>query len=250
MTEEQWLASDDPFAMLTFLRGKATARKVRLYATASCRRVWHLIDDERSRRAVEVAERFADDLDTEASLCAAHEQAKKAYRTNPDMLAAQSSARFAAVYASEAYGPDAARVCRDTRGDRLEEWRCFDVLCTGCVVQAESRTVEVDPFKRDKAAERTALAAQGALLREIVGNPFRPVSLDPAWLTPTVTDLATAAYEERALPSGELDTARLAVLADALEEAGCENADILGHLRAPGPHVRGCWAVDLLTGRS
>jgi hypothetical protein len=85
--------------------------------------------------------------------------------------------------------------------------------------------------------------------RCIFGNPFRPVSVNPAWLTPTVTNLATAAYEERALPSGELDTARLTVLADALEEAGCDNADILEHLRSPGPHVRGCFALDALLNR-
>jgi hypothetical protein len=88
--------------------------------------------------------------------------------------------------------------------------------------------------------------AQIDLLRDIFGNPFRPVSISPGWLTPTVTNLATAAYEERILPSGELDSARLAVLADALEEAGCDSADVLSHLREPGPHVRGCWVVDLL----
>jgi hypothetical protein len=84
------------------------------------------------------------------------------------------------------------------------------------------------------------------LLRDIVGNPFRPVSINPVWLTPTVTSLAAAAYEERFLPSGELDTARLAVLADGLEDAGCDNANILTHLRVPVSHVRGCWVLDLL----
>jgi hypothetical protein len=92
----------------------------------------------------------------------------------------------------------------------------------------------------------TAQAENCELIRDIFGNPFRPVTVDPAWLTPTVTDLATVAYNERALPSGELDPARLAVLADALEEAGCSSADLLSHLRSTGPHVRGCWAVDLL----
>jgi hypothetical protein len=90
---------------------------------------------------------------------------------------------------------------------------------------------------------------QAALLREVFGNPFASVSINPGWLTPTVTSLANAAYEERSLPSGELDTVRLAVLADALEENGCQEAVILDHLRGPGPHVRGCWAVDLLTAR-
>jgi hypothetical protein len=91
---------------------------------------------------------------------------------------------------------------------------------------------------------------QADVLRCIFGNPFRPVSLNAAWITPTVTSLATVAYEERALPSGELDPVRLAVLADALEEAGCDSAEILNHLRGPGPHVRGCWAVDALLGKS
>jgi hypothetical protein len=104
-------------------------------------------------------------------------------------------------------------------------------------------------WNRGKARSREE-AFQCHLLRDIVGNPFQPVTLDPGWLTPTVKVLAEAAYEERALPLGELDAARLGVLADALEDAGCGNADLLGHLRGPGPHVRGCWALDLLLGRS
>jgi len=87
-------------------------------------------------------------------------------------------------------------------------------------------------------------AAHAHLLRDIFVNPFRLVSLDPAWRTSTVTALATAAYEERQPPAGHLDPDRLAVLADALEDAGCDNPDILSHLRGPGPHVRGCWVVD------
>jgi hypothetical protein len=90
----------------------------------------------------------------------------------------------------------------------------------------------------------------GQLLREIVGNPFRPVSLAPAWLTPAVLKLAQAAYDNRLLPSGLLDNGGLAVLADALEEAGCDHQDILSHLRGPGPHTRGCWVVDLILGKS
>ena len=61
--------------------------------------------------------------------------------------------------------------------------------------------------------------------------------------------LAHAAYDERTLPSGHLDPARLAVLSDALEDAGCTDAAVLGHLRGPGPHVRGCHVLDLLLGR-
>jgi hypothetical protein len=99
---------------------------------------------------------------------------------------------------------------------------------------------------RSKKAER---AAQASLLRCIFGDPFRPVSIGPAERTPTVVQLAQAAYNERALPSGELDAQRLAVLADALEEAGSTDAKLLEHLPEPGGHVRGCWGVDLVLRR-
>jgi hypothetical protein len=94
---------------------------------------------------------------------------------------------------------------------------------------------------------------EAGLIRCIVGNPFRPVALDPTWLAwndKAVVKLAQAAYDQRLLPSGELDLARLAVLADALEEAGCSESELLTHLRGPGPHVRGCWVVDLLLGKA
>ena len=100
-----------------------------------------------------------------------------------------------------------------------------------------------------KPARRPELsAACVAILRDVAGNPFRPVTADPAWLTPTFLSLAHAAYDARQLPSGELDPVRLSVLADALEEAGA-GGELLTHLRGPGPHVRGCWAVDLILGR-
>lgn len=90
------------------------------------------------------------------------------------------------------------------------------------------------------------------LLRDVFGPlPFRAVPLDPRWLTDTLKQLAHAAYQERKLPEGWLDAGRLAVLADALEEAGCSSPDLLGHLREPSPaHVRGCWCVDLLLKRA
>jgi hypothetical protein len=86
------------------------------------------------------------------------------------------------------------------------------------------------------------------LFRCVFGNPFRPLVLAPACRTPTVVSLATVTYEEPVLPSGRLDAVRLAVLADALEEAGADVA-LLEHLRNPGPHVRGCFPVDLCLAR-
>ncbi len=74
---------------------------------------------------------------------------------------------------------------------------------------------------------------------DIFGNPFRPITIDPRWLTSTVIDLATAIYDERAFD-------RMPVLADALTDAGCDNEEIIAHCRNDGEHVRGCWVVDLL----
>jgi hypothetical protein len=106
-----------------------------------------------------------------------------------------------------------------------------------------------DVVAQREKVEAVEAEMQTRLVLDVFGNPFHLAVINPAWLTPTVNSLAAAAYEERILPSGELDTARLAVLADALEETGCTNADILSHLRSPGPHVRGCWAVDLILGK-
>jgi hypothetical protein len=92
-----------------------------------------------------------------------------------------------------------------------------------------------------------------SIIRDIFGNPFRPLTISPtvlAWNDAAVVRLAQAAYDERHLPEGTLDNSRLAVPADALEEAGCTSEDILGHLRGPGPHVRGCWPVDLCLGKA
>jgi hypothetical protein len=107
-----------------------------------------------------------------------------------------------------------------------------------------ARALAPDLQKREQEA-----AAQCRLVRCLLGDPFRPTALDPNWLTTTAAvSLAGAAYDERALPSAELDRLRLAILADALEETGAAD-ELIAHLRSPGPHVRGCWAVDLILGK-
>jgi hypothetical protein len=102
----------------------------------------------------------------------------------------------------------------------------------------------------DEAARSIERKAHADLLRDIFGPaPLHPILIDPSWRAPTVAALAQAAYEERQLPPGLLDPARLAVLCDALEEAGCPpDHRLLLHLRGPA-HTRGCFAVDLILGR-
>jgi hypothetical protein len=222
--------------MLEFLRGKASDRKLRLFAVACCRRIWHLLSDKRYRRALNVAERYADGLASVSELHSTRGVVVKAnthiedYEWSEDkqgMLLALNAVSWATLQREP---PDSPAY-----------------LAGGAAGGAKNASVW------EGASEAEVHASQSALLRDILGPlPFRPVSLAPAvltWHDATVVRLAQATYDERHLPAGTLDTGRLAVLADALEEAGCTNADLLGHLRGPGPHVCGCWPVDLVLGK-
>jgi hypothetical protein len=237
MTEEQWLACTEPQKMLQYLNGRAGYRKLRLFVCACARRVWHLIAEDTHRRAVEVGERIADDPGDHlewAEMAAAISGAPPPLDDRAGGSVARQAARYAlsrqvgrhAVWAAERAATALAVVAFDSRERR--SW---------------------DAARQAAAAARSAeQRAQAALLRDLF-TPFRPAIVAPAWLTwqdRLAVRLARAAYDERHLPAGTLDNERLAVLADALEEAGCEDVQILGHLRSGGDHVRGCWAVDLL----
>jgi hypothetical protein len=233
MTEVEWLACDDPYRMLDFLPSKASGRKLRLFACGCCRqRVWHLLPEQRSRDAVETAERYAEGEVDRNLLRTAWAAAREAAETAPPASGSMESQEVPRMAAAAAV----LAAHRSRRCARATAGRVFSAVYYGDGLYNETR----------RAAER---AAHLALVRCVFGNPFRPVPLHRSWLTPTVTNLAAVAYEERALPSGQLDPARLAVLADALEEAGCSDADLLAHLRGPGPHVRGCHAVDAVLGK-
>jgi hypothetical protein len=106
----------------------------------------------------------------------------------------------------------------------------------------QSGATPEEPELDGQETEAEIRRAIANLLRDIFGNPFRPVTIDPAWRTPVVTAIAHTVYDERRVSD-------LPVLADALEDAGCSGSDLLAHLRGPGPHVRGCWALDKLLGR-
>ena len=83
---------------------------------------------------------------------------------------------------------------------------------------------------------------QVGVLKDIVGDPFRPAPFDAGWRTSSAVGIARQMYQLREFSAAP-------ILADALQDAGCENADILDHCRGPGPHVRGCWVVDLILGK-
>ncbi len=206
MTEAEWFAATDPRPMQAFLRDKVSDRKVRLFAVGCCRQIWSVLKDERSQNAVVVAEQYADGLATQKELA----------RVQGEAI-------------------DAA-----TNGTAIV---FFDYL--SLPVDASGKRVVLGQLMKIPGLEPPPIHARFnriALIRDIFGNPFRPIVADPAWLTPTVRAIASAIYADRAFD-------RLPILADALEEAGCTNADILLHCRMPEDHVRGCWVVDLVLGK-
>jgi hypothetical protein len=239
MDQAEWEAANEPEKMLEALRERgASERRLRLFTVALCRRIWPLITDERNRNAVEVAERYTDGLAGKKELA----QARSAARSASWNVAAARARQVS----WDAPGRVAWRtVCEkvDAAAKQASQSSCWLAACKP-VALGSHHGWEVG----DLAGERLR---QADLLRDIFGNPFRPApAIAPAWLRPSVRSLAEAAYRERQLPSGRLDKDRLAVLADALEEAGCSDAELLGHLRSAGPHVRGCFALDAILGRA
>jgi hypothetical protein len=250
MTEEGWLGGSDPQQMVKELRAQASKRKSRLFAVACCRRIWDLLPEGASREAVVTAERYADglaaDAEREEALARASEALEALQALGDSEWAREGVGYLHWLSQQHTLGAAGAAAC--TVEAAVEEH-----LVTICaeVVNAVAPSGFLgynkdESIRRDRQQEQ---AAQCVLLRCLFGNVFRPVSFSPTWRSGPVGAVARAAYEERALPGGRLDPSRLAVLADALEEAGCPSAELLGHLRDRGPHSRGCWAVDLVLAR-
>jgi hypothetical protein len=226
MTEAEWLAKQqNPETILNFLRGKGPSdRKLRLFAVACCRRVWNLLTPQQQGQ-VGAAEQFADGRidkkqlkDSRGPIPArfpdpAHEATQVGSWTAARQGAhhAKIAAGAAAWHARQRQGASETRILARARD---EAW----------------------------AVERKA---QSAILRDLSAHLVRPVAVDRRWLTwngGTIPTLAQAIYDDRAFD-------RLPILADALEEAGCADVDLLAHCRSGGEHARGCWVVDLLLGK-
>jgi len=222
MTEEEWFDSHYAPELLEHLGHRASERKLRLYACACCRHraLWRRLRPE-ARRLVEVAEEYADGRACREALEQALENAPLGLKTV------------------------------DRRPFFEPEWGNVPVHITP-TSQAERAIralAEEDAEEAASAAARHALNLLGGvaceLLREIVGNPFWDYTPEQAWLhwnDGAVPKIAQGIYEGRAFD-------RLPILHDALLDAGCDNQDILAHCRGAGPHVRGCWVIDLLLGK-
>jgi hypothetical protein len=233
MTENDWLACSNPVKMLEFLKGTASERKLRLFAVACVRRSWSHLTDERSRQTVGIAEREADGSGSKEALRLAEEEAKAAIPSlalgirPSEQAAAEGAMAVVNVNAAEA----ASLACEWARGVSLA--LAYEQALGGDL----RRTIDLRRTKERGWVDWAADAV--ATLRCIFGNPFSPISLDPVWLTPSVTALAKAIYDNRRFTE-------LSVLAEALEAAGCRDIAILKHCREPAEHFLGCWVVDLL----
>jgi hypothetical protein len=242
VNEAKWLECEQPDEMLAFARGqaalglralaaalvgrepayRATRRQIRLFCCACCRRLWPLLDEAR-RWAVEVTERFVDGQALAQDMAAAHARVVEALTRMTSNDAAFHAAR--AVEALLIWGSRTRTRWAAERSQNQVLYSAGHALAAGSGLEAEQ-------------------AAQCWLLREVLGNPFRPVSLTPevrAWGEQTVVRVALAIHQER-------DFERMPILADALEEAGCAEERIISHCRSGREHVRGCWALELCLG--
>ncbi|VTR96252.1 Uncharacterized protein OS=Sorangium cellulosum (strain So ce56) GN=sce5710 PE=4 SV=1 [Gemmata massiliana] len=214
MTEAQWLDSAHPEMMLRYIqRVVPNDRTWRIFAVRCCERVRHLLPDERCRDALDTCARFTEGSASASDLAAAEDASNAAFTEFDDSLRETAAAAIHAACLPNdmhLYAPCA------TRQAALLVW----------------------PRLQRKLEYRW----QASVLRDLFGNPFRPVSFSPDYRTSTAVALAAQMYEAR-------DFSAMPILADALQDAGCDSADMLDHCRGPGPHVRGCWVVDQVLGR-
>jgi hypothetical protein len=219
ITEKEWFAAKSVVPLREWVKDhlKTALRKQRLFATACCYRLWDHLKDERSRKAIEASEKFADGMINKKALIAARISATAAARKAPEPP----------VNSGVSWTPeDAAQILANLNvSDML-------IACTARVLYATANL-----GLRTRRAEE---AEQAKLIRDVFGNPFRPAVFDASWRSDTVLSLAKGMY-------GSRDFSAMPVLADALQDMGCEATDILNHCRDESiPHVRGCWVVDLV----
>ncbi|HXG08741.1 MAG TPA: hypothetical protein VNK04_03040 [Gemmataceae bacterium] len=221
MTEAEWLGCTDPQRMLAFLDVGVSDRKRRLFTCACCRRIWDFLD-RRARQAVEVAERYADGQAGHGDLVQARNALLGFF---PDNSRGRATA---AAYCAVQDWADAAGAAR---------------YAAEIVEYPDPGTWVI--FNGGKIMGAVERAVQAGLLREIVGNPFRRIYAEDSWLRwndECVVKIARNIYEKQRFDD-------LPILADALIDAGCSHWNVIHHCQERGPHVRGCWVIDLLLGK-
>jgi hypothetical protein len=218
MTEKQWLTYAIG-ALVAHVRSLGNDRKLRLFNCACSRMLLPWIPNPQVADALDRAEQFADGEIAVSTMRKWHRVVRKALDSSPvhAQPAAERKACWVCVFACWP-GPEIPS----------DGWRYF-VYHGGAYGGDFEQTI------------RPRLVPT---LHDIYGNPFRKVKFDTKWRTDTAVSLARGMYESR-------DFGAMPILADALQDAGCDNEDVLNHCRDTNqPHVRGCWVVDLVLGKS
>jgi hypothetical protein len=270
--EKEWFAADRWQDLLIplfpdnrYLKTAGAQRKLRLLLCAAARLGWDVMPDDRGRKAVAVAERFAEGHATARQLTAARAAAETAFRQaerRRDRMEARSRREFARRVEAAGPGRDwSSKWPPDLAVPFAEALRAqFAVRVAVC---AAAEAVDIPAVEKgllfvpDVVIPVEEFAARMPewhevgdadppdprpdLIRDVFGYPFAPAVVEAGWRTDTVNALAEGIADD-----GAYD--RLPILADALEEAGCADRRLLAHCRAGGPHVRGCWAVDAVRG--
>jgi hypothetical protein len=227
MTEAEWLAADSPQELLLWLGAKSrrrrSLRKNGLFIVACAERISSFMRHAVTISGLELAERMAEGV----------ADGSEGERYLAEFGAACPPGEPGPHEAARVVSFEAMKVLLPHRMGQSSEKLAVSAAqsCAGVFYAANDIS---------RAIQETGTHA--ALLRDVIGNPFRPVTLDTTRLTSTVVSLADGIYQERAFD-------RLPILADALQDAGCDNDDILNHCRGVGPHVRGCWVVDAVLGK-
>jgi hypothetical protein len=208
--------------------------KLVLFTAACFRRIWHLLPDERSRRLVERTE--ISNREEWAGWSVDVAAGEEAVSASPS-IASRIAARAAVEFARGARKPLVFGYSLEVEQASVRRhWDCPRV----CAEAAVKAVGHADQHAGGMEAERQG---QVALLRDVFGNPFRRPSVEPSWGTPAVLALARSMFEERQFRE-------MPVLGDALEEADCTDEQLLFQCRQPAEHVRGCWVLDLLLGKT
>ena len=227
MTEAQWLGCEEPVLMLQFLEGAPIDRKLRMFACACRRRISDKLYDS-DRAAMEAMERIIEEPGGVESL---------------DRREVEAGGYFFSCYVVCYWGAEpAAELCRATAS---RAWNAAIAAALDSASGAGEQFFEdSQTYGNNDEAEDFERRTQAAFLRDIFGNPFRNTHFSPVWRTDTAMSLARTMYESR-------DFSAMPILADALQDAGCDSEDVLNHCRdANQVHVRGCWVVDLVLGKS
>jgi hypothetical protein len=226
MTEAEWLEATDSQSAIMFLDGKVSIRKLRLFGVECCWLSDRLRNDAATRHRLAVIEEYAEGRATGTALREIEDGAWD----------------VATGYTELGIGsPEVGTVEWSERWDNGRAFEAVAILATSPNSQRSLASIIASVVTRieDFAIFEYELRP---ILHDIIGNPFRPVAFAPAWRTDTAVVLAQQMYESR-------DFGAMPILADALQDAGCDSADVLDHCRGEGPHVRGCWVVDLVLGK-